>query len=145
MIAHLWQSTLLAGVVWLMTVGLRGNRAQVRCWLWKAASLKFLLPFSVLVAFGAQFHWRTDTPISQPVVALIIKQVVTPSVINAAPPVATQSALVWPLVLAFVWFVGFTVVLFWWWRGWSRVQSAVRNARPVELGASYDTAGLTVM
>ena len=53
LMAHLWQSTLVIGVVWLMTLALRGNRARVRYWLWTAASLKFLVPFSWLV------RWRT--------------------------------------------------------------------------------------
>ena len=35
-IAHLWQSTLVIGVVWLMTLALRGNRADVRHRLWLA-------------------------------------------------------------------------------------------------------------
>ena len=35
-IAHLWQSTLVVGVVWLMTLALRGNSAHVRHRLWLA-------------------------------------------------------------------------------------------------------------
>src|ERR1700735_1833916 len=38
---HLWQSTLFAGVVALLTFAFRRNRAQVRYWLWFSASLKF--------------------------------------------------------------------------------------------------------
>ena len=34
-VIHLWQSTLVIGVVWLMTLALRGNRARgsevIRC------------------------------------------------------------------------------------------------------------------
>ncbi len=44
---HLWQSTWLAGLAGLFTLALRKNRAQTRYWLWLAASMKFLLPFSV--------------------------------------------------------------------------------------------------
>src|SRR5258708_39805760 len=49
---HLWQSTLFAGVAGLLTLFLRKNRAHVRYWLWFLASVKFLLPFSLLVAVG---------------------------------------------------------------------------------------------
>ena len=66
LIAHLWQSTLVIGVVWLMTLALRGNRARVRYWLWKAASIKFLIPFSWLVSLGAQFEWRSAPAIARP-------------------------------------------------------------------------------
>ena len=41
---HLWQSTLFAGVAGLVTLALRRNRAQMRYWVWLAASVKFLLP-----------------------------------------------------------------------------------------------------
>ena len=50
---HLWQSTLFVAVIWLLTLFLRKNRARVRYWLWFAASLKFLIPFSLLVGIGS--------------------------------------------------------------------------------------------
>src|SRR5437016_3465893 len=49
---HLWQSTLFAALAGLLTLLLRANRAQVRYWLWLVASVKFLIPFSILVAAG---------------------------------------------------------------------------------------------
>lgn len=49
---HLWQSTVFACAVWLMTLTVRHNRAQLRYSLWIAASLKFLLPFSLLLGIG---------------------------------------------------------------------------------------------
>jgi len=42
---HLWQSTVFAAVAGLLALALRNNRAQVRYWLWLAASVKFLIPF----------------------------------------------------------------------------------------------------
>ena len=39
LMAHLWQSTLVLGVVWLTTLALRGNRARVRYRLWQAAAI----------------------------------------------------------------------------------------------------------
>jgi bla regulator protein blaR1 len=49
---HLWQSTLIALAVAALATTLRGDGAHVRYWLWWAASVKFLLPFSLLTAFG---------------------------------------------------------------------------------------------
>jgi hypothetical protein len=49
---HLWQSTLFAGAAALIAITLKKNRAAVRYRLWLAASLKFLLPFSLLVGIG---------------------------------------------------------------------------------------------
>ena len=55
---HLWQSTLCVVVAWLLALALRNNAARVRYWVWFAASIKFLVPFSLLTTFGNQFsHW----------------------------------------------------------------------------------------
>ena len=56
---HLWQSTLFAVAAGLLTVAFRKNRAQVRYWLWFSASLKFLIPFSLLMSLGS--HLEMDT------------------------------------------------------------------------------------
>lgn len=50
---HLWQSTLFAAVAGLLTLVFRRNRAQTRYWLWFAASVKFLVPFAVLMTIGS--------------------------------------------------------------------------------------------
>jgi bla regulator protein BlaR1 len=55
MTAHLWQSTLFAVAIGPLTLILKNNQARVRYWLWLAASLKFLIPFSVLIDLGSQF------------------------------------------------------------------------------------------
>jgi beta-lactamase regulating signal transducer with metallopeptidase domain len=52
-IDHIWQSTLFAIAVGLLTLGFRRNRARVRFALWFAASVKFLVPFSVIVWLGS--------------------------------------------------------------------------------------------
>ena len=52
---HLWQSTLFAGVVALLALALRKNHARARHWLWLAASVKFLIPFSLLISLGNQW------------------------------------------------------------------------------------------
>jgi bla regulator protein blaR1 len=52
---HLWQSTLFAFLVAVLCWWLRKDGAHVRYWLWWAASIKFLVPFSVLTAIGAKF------------------------------------------------------------------------------------------
>ena len=49
---HLLESTVFAAAVWLLTLVLRRRDARVRHALWMAASLKFLVPFSLLVAMG---------------------------------------------------------------------------------------------
>ena len=61
MTVHLIQSTLFAALVWLAALLLRDNAAKYRHALWMAASIKFLIPFSVLVTLGSLFEWRTSS------------------------------------------------------------------------------------
>jgi len=49
---HLWQSTVFAGLAGLMTLLLRKCMASARYGLWLAASVKFLIPFSLLIGLG---------------------------------------------------------------------------------------------
>ena len=56
---HLWQSTLLAGLAGLLTLTLQNNHARVRHGVWLAASCKFLIPLSVLVAMGGHIRWQS--------------------------------------------------------------------------------------
>ena len=147
LVAHLWQSTLVAAIVWLATLALRGNRPRVRYWVWTAASLKFLVPFSWLVALGSRFEWRTAPAIARPVTTFVLDEVLAsplPAAASMSPlPAGHPSPWLW--VLASAWVAGFLVVLFWWWRQWRPVGSALRHARPVDLGAGYDVGHLAVM
>jgi beta-lactamase regulating signal transducer with metallopeptidase domain len=55
---HLWQSTLFAALVGCIALLLRRNSARTRHMLWFAASAKFLVPFALLTAIGAQIPWH---------------------------------------------------------------------------------------
>ena len=59
---HLWQTTVFAAVVWLTTLFLRRNQARVRYGLWLAASVKFLIPFSLLVTASSETCCPSVTP-----------------------------------------------------------------------------------
>ena len=75
---HLWQSTWFAGGAALLTLALRKNRAQTRYWVWLAASVKFLIPFSLLVSIGSQVEWRTKPAIAPTGLSAVIEQVSAP-------------------------------------------------------------------
>jgi TonB family protein len=57
---HLWQSTLFALMIALICSLLRNDSARIRYWLWWSASLKFLIPFSLLALLGRQLAIDTD-------------------------------------------------------------------------------------
>ena len=136
---HLWQSTVFVGVVWLLSVLLRHNRAAVRYWLWLAASLKFLIPFSALVAIGRQVEWRSAVT-SQPDMTLLIDTIGQPfsSAVAAAAPSSefAHSGLIalLPVVLLTLWCAGSVMHLLAWAVRWRRVAAIVRQAVPLEDG-----------
>jgi tol-pal system beta propeller repeat protein TolB len=70
---HLWQSTLCAALIWASTRGLGRQPARVRHALWRAASLKFLVPFSALLSLGALVH----TPVTLSARAVAVTAVAT--------------------------------------------------------------------
>lgn len=53
---HLWQSALFACAAVVLTLALRKNAASIRFKILLAASLKFLLPFALLMFLGAHLH-----------------------------------------------------------------------------------------
>ena len=63
---HLWQSTALVFVAWLLALALRKNQARTRYWVWLSASLKFLLPFSLLADVGRRIGSMIAAPMAQP-------------------------------------------------------------------------------
>ena len=127
---HLWQSTLFAAVAGLLTLLLRRNRARTRYWLWLAASVKFLIPFSLLVDAGSHLGllaWTPSARTSAPTaLSSAVEQVFdAPALAIAAPAAAQHAPSQLPALLFAAWLCGVTMVLFAWWRQWRRVRSAV--------------------
>src|SRR5690349_5879412 len=75
---HLWQSTLFAGAAWLLTLALRKNAARVRHWVWVVASVKFLVPFSLLISLGSHVQWHTVSMPTQTSLSFALDQVSQP-------------------------------------------------------------------
>ena len=124
---HLWQSSLVVFAVWILTLALRKNRAAVRYWLWLAASVKFLIPFSLLVGIGSQFEWKTAAPvIAQPQVSFVMEEIGRAS---AAPTVAVAAPdfNFVPLLMG-IWFCGVAVGIVMWMRSWLRIRATLRAA-----------------
>lgn len=137
---HLWQSTLLVGVAWVLTFALRKNRARARYWVWFAASVKFLLPFSLLTAAGERLRSLLPVvPGKQPAVAQVMEQLTQPfarsEYFRSASPVEAHHVHWLPWTLLAVWTSGAAVVAGRFvWEGW-RAHQAKRAARPMDLGA----------
>jgi bla regulator protein blaR1 len=135
---HLWQSTLFTAVVWLVARTVRTNAARVRYWLWLTASVKFLVPLSLLVSFGERFAWRTAAAGAPAAVSAVIERVLTPTATTVATTTAApiaSSTTVWPVVMVLAWGAGVLFVLAQWWRQWRPIRRALRDAHPTDIGA----------
>ena len=67
---HIWQSSLFAGGIAVLTLFFRRNRASLRFWLWFAASVKFLVPFAVLAVLGGYLSHLFPTPLPSSILAI---------------------------------------------------------------------------
>ena len=136
---HLWQSTMIVLTMWILAQALRKNRAGTRYWLWMAASIKFLVPFSVLIAAGESIRTAMQSPMQRFDVAAAVDQFAEP--FPASPPpfaIAMQTGNVHhgisiaPFLLV-IWACGFLAVLVSWGRSWWRIHRAVQQALPLSL------------
>jgi uncharacterized protein (TIGR03435 family) len=118
---HLWQSTAFAAVAALLAFSLRSNRASVRYWIWMAASLKFVLPFALLVGIGGRVPVpaRAGPAIAAAPVVMAIEQAAQPFVLPAP-----QAAHAFPAILFILWAAGFIAAIVRWAVQWRRVRSA---------------------
>jgi bla regulator protein BlaR1 len=133
---HLWQSTLFACVVALLTLMLRRNRAALRHRLWLAASVKFLIPLSILVSIVGQVEWR-KAPDAAPPQLSVVEQISQPFAPSTAPPplisVPTAPSRL-PATLFGLWLCGLAAHGLAWWRRWRNVRTALQGASPLHLG-----------
>jgi bla regulator protein blaR1 len=133
---HLWQSTLFSCVVALLTLILRRNRAAVRHRLWLAASVKFLVSFSLLASIASQVEWRKAATAAPPQLS-VVEQISQPFVPSEPAPllvsVPTAPSRL-PAILFGLWLCGFAAHSLAWWRRWRHVRAALRHAWPLHLG-----------
>lgn len=132
---HLWQSTFVAAIAGVLTLMLRKNRARIRYWIWLTASIKFLVPFSFLIALGGMFPWPNARvselrrlPVlvdeaAQPFVAL-------PSHLGPSVRILDGSRLDSHVQesVAMVWLLGCAAVLLVWFRQWRRMRIILRDS-----------------
>ncbi|MBW8708340.1 MAG: M48 family metalloprotease [Alphaproteobacteria bacterium] len=125
---HLWQSTLIALLVYALTLLFRRQSARVRYGLWLAASLKFLLPFSLLAALGRMAFVHT-VPAGSMRVFTSMRPVVLP--FSAAAPAPDH--LPWLGLLTAVWVIGATIIAGVWLLRWVRLWTIAHAGRPLAL------------
>jgi len=146
---HLWQSTLFLGIVALLAILLRKNQARIRYWLWMTASVKFLIPFSLLVSLGSHLPWPSHAvaPKNSPYAAieemsqpfLGVTAFNTPIAVPVPQPASSHvRTSILPPMLAAVWLTGSITMLIFWCLQWWRISRLVRSARPLIEGREAD-------
>ncbi len=135
-INHLWQSTVFAILAGLLALAFRRNRAQVRFWLWFSASLKFLVPFSLLLTLGSYVGRSrpATSSVAVPAITYTVVQIAEPFPQTPPPALPTQSHGDWiPIAVVGLWACGFAGILLMRLRGWLRIRAAVRSSIPMDI------------
>lgn len=135
LINHLWQSTLFAVAVGLVTVAFGKNRAEVRYGLWLSASFKFFVPFTLLINLGDHLEHALSakkivTHLAMPALSLTMVQLTRPFADTSAFVPAAQGSSKWVVIaLGGAWACGFSaVVLIRLW-GWLRIRACWNVAK----------------
>src|SRR6185436_14458353 len=115
---HLWQSTVVAGLVALATIAFRKNAASARHALWVVASVKFLVPSAALMAAGQLVGARSSAHMVRPEVTIAVETLSQPFTYfefpsAARPFVSTPEGLapLLPRIAATIWLAGVIIVL----------------------------------
>ena len=144
---HLWQSTMVILVAWLLTLVLTRNRARTRYWVWMVASLKLLIPFSLLAAIGDWLRPASGIPLLEgPHLTSTMVKLANPFLQGSQSP--SSSALVLPLtasvapspyhvglpeIAVTLWLCGLVFLLLRWSRDWLSIRRTLRSASLVSM------------
>jgi beta-lactamase regulating signal transducer with metallopeptidase domain len=132
---HLWQSTLFALPLGALTLLLHRHAAAVRFWLWFAASVKFLVPFSVLMAMGAAVTLPVPPMLPDGPTLEVLQDTAAPFTNTPAASVVTDGTANWIMVLIAAWAAGTLLALLVWGMRWWNLRALVRAARPLAISA----------
>ncbi|HEX3878250.1 MAG TPA: M56 family metallopeptidase [Bryobacteraceae bacterium] len=137
---HLWQSTIFAVAVAVTAMGLRRNSARLRYWLWLAASVKFLIPLSLLVSMGGRVVMPPDAPELPATTVLRVSTYLAPVAVFSTPtPVVGQPhwrtglGAIWIEGMAAIWFAGSMMLLLRWFRRWRGIHKKAQDARALPI------------
>jgi bla regulator protein BlaR1 len=144
LVNHLWQSSVVVLIAWPLTLAMRSNQARTRYWVWMIASVKFLIPFSLLVTAGELLRTAVASPIQRPAFAAVMEQITEPfsqatsaaDHLSKAPLVPEHYASLLWILLVGVWLSGFLSIVCSWVRGWWTILAAVRASSPMHIKLS---------
>jgi bla regulator protein BlaR1 len=138
---HLWQTTVFTAAIGLVTLFLRNNPARIRYSLWLAASVKFLLPFSLLITLGSllpKSHGIAPSGMysamglaGEPFSELLPAPTRT---IARAPTLRERVVRNLPVGLGTIWICGMGTVVLMWFVRWHKFALTLRRSRAAHTG-----------
>lgn len=134
LLAHLWQSTLFAGVAAALAFACRSTPARVRHAIWLAASVKFLIPLSLFVAAGASLGAAGAPPGPFATDWLGRSQWILSLDIDASRPYASHTAELIGRALGVIWILGVGTFAAMRCREWWTLSGLIRSAAPLRTG-----------
>jgi bla regulator protein blaR1 len=140
---HVWQSTLCALLAAMLTLAFRKNQAQIRHTLWLAASLKFLVPFSLLINLGSRLASPRFAVSGRNALFSAMEGLGEPFTFVVVAPVhhATSTAhllTMLPGLIVVVWLCGFVTFVILWSVRWHRVAAIVHRSTAMDRGREVD-------
>jgi len=137
---HLWQSTVCVAIAGLLTLLLRHHSARIRYWLWFAASVKFLVPFFILVSLGqaiAPTHVAPELLSSSRLMpALVTQSLMVP--IADPVPASIERAVPWQALLIMIWAFGALLAVTSWAVRYWRMRLLVKTSNPLPMGMAME-------
>jgi bla regulator protein blaR1 len=141
LITHLWQSTAFAGLGWLLTMALRNYRARTRFSVWVAVSIKFLVPFALLIALGSNWAVPKSEPVTHGTIYKVIEEINEPfssiPLRKPHPGLAVHRLVGRPsisIALASIWLFGGIMILIRWTRQRHRARRLVNQSAALDEG-----------
>jgi len=132
---HLWQSTLFAICAWSLAWVLRENGAHLRHAVWLLASIKFLIPFSLLTMLGQQL--RPHVGMEDAHVLAVLSTGDIPALL-AAPALAIAGEPLdgfWLRIAVAIWLIGVLALSARWLIRWRDAREILRDAVPTAIAA----------
>jgi bla regulator protein blaR1 len=143
LINHLWQSTLCLFAAAALTLAFRRSGAHVRFLIWLAASVKFLIPFSLFVWIGRHVRWEAAPMVhTSSGLSTVVEQVTQPAAMMATNIAATPLAKAaiqshwsaWTVILS-IWLLGCIVLVCRRVYQWLYLRAVAEASSPVDIEA----------
>jgi beta-lactamase regulating signal transducer with metallopeptidase domain len=131
LVTHLWQSTLVLLVAWVLARACKRDEAAVRYWIWFVASVKFLVPLALLQQFGDRLGRSLPEPL--PVDTTFVQSASAVFIPAMPRDLATSDVLLSQILLiaAAVWALGAALLCLRWFLQWCSVRARVAFAPEV--------------